>query len=102
MKLYIKEVENLNELKSIAEDLYISSKPEYIMTAAEIYFLMSNNKKSKELCFNILYNLNLEDIPIEYATRIGNLLMNIGRGKFFEQNEQENNCIVSSGNVVIL
>lgn len=102
MKLYIKEVENLNELKSIAEDLYISSKPEYIMTAAEIYFLMGNNKKSKELCFNILYNLNLEDIPIEYATRIGNLLMNIGRGKFFEQNEQENNCIVSSGNVVIL
>ena len=40
IKLYIKEVESLKELKSIAEDLYITSKPEYMMTAAEIYFSM--------------------------------------------------------------
>ena len=56
-------------MKSIAEDLYITSKPEYMMTAAEIYFSMGDNKKSKELCFKILYNLNLEDVPIEYAIR---------------------------------
>ena len=102
IKLYIKEVESLKELKSIAEDLYITSKPEYMMTAAEIYFSMGDNKKSKELCFKILYNLNLEDVPIEYAIRIGNLLISIGRSKLCDQKNQENNDIVSVGNVVIL
>ena len=63
---------------------------------------MGDNKKSKELCFKILYNLNLEDVPIEYAIRIGNLLISIGRSKLCDQKNQENNDIVSVGNVVIL